>query len=134
MRSNLGRMRHFLAAALVLAVVLPAASAGGIDDFTLTKAIPADAFMAVHARDHAGKEFVNTQYARVWEEVRKVRFDRDIKRVFKALRQEGLPPGTELEGFEEQWQQMYDLWAALDWASLTGLREEPGWTPTPATA
>ncbi len=122
MRSNLGHMRHFLAAALVLAVVLPAASAEGIEDFTLTKAIPADAFLAVHMRDHSGKEFVNKQFERIWEEVRKVRFDKDIKRLFKALRKEALTPGAELEGFEEQWQQMYDLSTALDWSSL-GKRE-----------
>ena len=122
MRSILGRKRDILAVALALTVVVPAAWAEGIDDFTLTKAIPADAFLAVHARDHDGKEFVNKQFVRVWEEVRKVRFDKDIKRLFKAVRQEGLPPGTELEGFEEQWQQMYDLWTALDWASL-GKRE-----------
>jgi len=122
MRTILGRMRNILAVALALTVVLPAAQAKGIEDFTLTKAIPADAFLAVHARDHEGKEFVNKQLARVWEEVRKVRFDRDIKRLFKAIRQEELPPGAELEGFEEQWQQMYDLWTAVDWASL-GERE-----------
>jgi hypothetical protein len=122
MRSNLGRIRNILAVALLLTVVVPVAWAGGIDDFTLTKAIPADAFVAVHTRDHDGKEFINKQFARVWEEVRRVRFDKDIKRLFKAAQQENLPPGTELEGFEEQWQQMYDLWTAVDWASL-GKRE-----------
>jgi hypothetical protein len=115
-------MRKPLAVALVVSVLVPAAWAKGIEDFTLTKAIPADAFLAVHARDHDGKEFVNKQFARVWEEVQKVRFDKDIKRLFKSIQQEGLPPGTELEGFEEQWQQMYDLWTAVDWASL-GKRE-----------
>jgi hypothetical protein len=122
MRSILARTRNTLAVALMLAVIMPAAWAEGIDDFTLTKAIPADAFLAVHTRDHDGKEFVNKQFARVWEEVHKVRFDKDIKRLFKAIREEGLPPGTEVEGFEEQWQQMYDLWTAVDWASL-GKRE-----------
>ncbi len=122
MRSILGRKRNILAIAVLLTVVLPAARAEGLDDFTLTKAIPADAFLAVHARDHDGKEFINKQYARVWAEIRKVRFDKDIKRLFKAVRQEGLPPGAEIEGFEEQWQQMYDLWTAVDWADL-GKRE-----------
>jgi hypothetical protein len=122
MRTILGRMRNILAVALALTVVLPAARAKGIEDFTLTKAIPADAFLALHARDHEGKEFVNKQFARVWEEVERVHFDRDLKRLFKSIRAEGLPPGTEPEGFEEQWQQMYDLWTAVDWASL-GKRE-----------
>ena len=121
MKAKLMHLRQTLAIVLLTAAASSALAAGA-DDFTLTKAIPADAFVAVHARSHDGMNFVNEQFARVWEEIRKVRFDRDIKRVFKALQQEDLPPGAELEGFEEQWQQMYDLATAVDWASL-GKRE-----------
>lgn len=96
--------------------------ADGVNDFALTKAIPADVFMTVHSRNHEGMEFLNRQFARVWEEVQAVRFDRDLKRFFKSIQQEGLPPGTEPEGFEEWWQQVYDLATAVDWAAL-GERE-----------
>ncbi len=122
MKSILRSTSGVLTIALLLSVIIPAARAEGIEDFTLTKAIPADAFLAVHGRDHEGKAFVSEQFERVWAEVQKVRFDKDIKRLYKAIQQEGLPPGAELEGFEEQWQQMYDLWHTVDWAGL-GKRE-----------
>lgn len=122
MKSILGGKRNILAVAVALTVVLPAAWAQGMDDFKLTKAIPADAFLAVHARDHAGLEFVQKQMERVWAEVEKQRFDRDVKRIFKGMLQQGQPPGTELEGFEEQWQQMHDLWTSVEWSNL-GKRE-----------
>jgi hypothetical protein len=122
MKSMVARKQSVLAVALTLTILLPAAWAKGIDEFQLAKAIPADAFLAVHTRDHAGKEFVNRQFARVWEAVAKQRFDRDLKRLFKAMQQEQLPPGQEPEGFDEQWQQMSDLFTSVDWGNL-GKRE-----------
>jgi len=118
MKSILGRKRDILAVALGLAVALPTAWAKGIDDFKLTKAIPADAFLAVHCRDHDGKAFINKQYERVWTAVERARFDRDLKRLFKAMQQKQLGPGAELEGFEEQWQQIMDLCTSVEWSSL----------------
>lgn len=122
MRTILGPKRNFLAVAVLLTLALPAAWAKGIDDFKLTKAIPADAFFAVHCRDHAGKEFINQQYARVWAEVERQRFDRDLKGIFRAIQQKNLPEGAELEGFDEQWQQITDLFTSVEWGSL-GKRE-----------
>ncbi len=122
MRSILGRRGNIRAAVVALTLVLPAAWAEGIDDFKLAKAIPADAFLAVHCRDHAGKAFINKQYERVWAEVERVRFDRDLKRMFKAMQQKQLEPGAELESFDAQWQQMMDLCTAVEWSSL-GKRE-----------
>ena len=119
MRSNLGRMKSILAVATAVMFLLPAAWGKGFDDFKLTKAIPADSFLAVHGRDHAGKEFVNKQMARVWEALENARLERDVKRMFKAVQKKSLPPGAELEGFEEQWQQMMDLWASVEWSSLS---------------
>jgi hypothetical protein len=118
MRLILRRRQNILAVVLALTLVLPTAWAEGLDDFKLAKAIPADAFLAIHCRDHAGKAFINKQYERVWAEVERARFDRALKPMFKAMQQKQLPPGAELEGFEEQWQQMSDLWASVEWASL----------------
>ncbi|MFQ5805648.1 MAG: hypothetical protein ACE5I3_04275 [Phycisphaerae bacterium] len=118
MKSILARMRTIPAVVVALTVVLPAAWAEGIDDFKLTKAIPADAFLAVHCRDHAGKEFINKQYERVWAAVEKERFHVDLKRLFKALQQKQVEPGAQLEGFDEQWQQIRDLCASVEWSSL----------------
>lgn len=122
MKWILERKRNILAVAVVLAAMLPAAGAKGLDDFTLTKAIPADAFLAVHSRDHAGKEFINQQYTRVWAAVEKARFHVDLKRMFKKMQQQNQPPGAELERFDEQWQQITDLCTGVDWSSL-GRRE-----------
>lgn len=122
MRSVFEHKLGFLTAVLLVALALPAASAKGMDEFTLTKAIPADAFLAVHCRDHAGKEFLNTQMDRVWEAVQAAHFERDIKRMLKGLQKKQLPPGEELVGFDEWWQQMEDLTSGVDWASL-GKRE-----------
>lgn len=122
MRLVFEHKRSFLTAALLLAIALPAASAKGVDEFTLTKAIPADAFLAVHCRDHAGKEFLNKQLDRVWEAVESAHFERDIKRMLKGVQKKQLPPGEQLEGFDEWWQQVQDLISGVDWASL-GKRE-----------
>jgi len=110
-----------LAALVALAGWLPAAGAKGIDDFKLTRAIPADAFLVVHARQHDGQEFVKKQYARVWEELEKVRLDRDLKRLVKSLQPPRAQPPDEGETdpFEAQWQQITDLLAAVDWANLS---------------
>ena len=117
-----GHLRSILLTAIAAAVLAAPVMAEGINDFTLTKAIPADSFMAAHSRSHEGMAFLQKQSERIWEEIKAARFDKDIKRFFKAVQSEGLPPGTEPEGFEEWWQQMYDLATAVDWASL-GERE-----------
>ena len=122
MRIFQGHLRSMLTLGILAALAALPAVADGINDFTLTKAIPADVFVAAHSRSHEGMEFLNQQFKRVWDEVEAVRFDRDIKRFFKAIQQEGLPPGTEPEGFEEWWQQISDLATAVDWAAL-GKRE-----------
>lgn len=92
-----------------------AAPAAGVDDFKLAKAIPADAMLAVHARDHDGMKFVNEQYARVWAEVEKQHFERDIKRLIKSLVQE---QGGDVALFEQHWQQFADLAAGIEWGRL----------------
>ena len=120
MRSILGRGRGMLVLALMLA--LPAAWGKGIDDFKLIKAIPADAAMAVNCRDHAGKEFINKQYERIWEAVRAAHFERDLKNLLKAGWQQDQPPDASSEEFDAWWQQMYDLCTSVEWGSL-GKRE-----------
>lgn len=100
---------------LVMGLLTAAASARGLDDFTLTRAIPADAALAVHTRGHEGQEFLDAQMARVWKEVENARFDRDIKRLFKTL---AVQNGTPAEEFEANWQKMVDLASGVDWAHL----------------
>ncbi|HMQ16967.1 MAG TPA: hypothetical protein PKC49_13440, partial [Phycisphaerae bacterium] len=91
---------------LVLAcATTPMLLAGGISDFTFTKAIPADAYMAVHARQHGGMEFLNKQNARVWKAIEDAKFENDIRRLAKELSKNDLDEAE----FEKRWQQMTDL-------------------------
>lgn len=104
----------------LLLLTVPAARASGTADFTLTQAIPSDAFLAVHSRTHAGQEFLNKQYARVWEAVRKQQFDRDLKRFLKES--QGATDTAASEEFDARWQRMTDLALGVNWCSL-GERE-----------
>lgn len=108
--------------ALAVSVAPTQALGKGLEDFTLARAIPADSFLSIHTRGHSGQEFVNKMGARLWEEVEKVRLDRDLKRVFKAMQQGNAPaastPAGEEDPFEKQWQQIIDLCTAVDWANL----------------
>jgi hypothetical protein len=103
------------AALLAMGLLTAVASARGLDDFTLARAIPADAALAVHTRGHDGQAFLNKQMERIWAEVENARLDRDIKRLFKAL---AVEQGTAVEEFEANWQRMSDLAAGVDWANL----------------
>ncbi len=100
---------------LLLGVASATALAGGLDKFTLSRAIPADSFLAVHTRGHEGQEFLNAQMARIWAEIEKARFDRDIKRFFKTVAKEN---GQDLEEFEAQWERVVNLATSVDWADL----------------
>lgn len=104
----------WLVAATVLTAALPALHAGGIDDFKLTRAIPADVFMVSHARSHDGQAFLNAQIARVWKALGDAHIERDIRKLLRGL--------AEAEGqgdsFEENWQQINDLLAGVEWSSL----------------
>ena len=122
MRTTKRMIKGAVAATLVLAMATPALQAEGFEDFQLTKAIPADAFLAIGSRDHAGREFVNKQVERLWEAVRKAHFERDIKRLWRAAEKAKLQPGEELVGFDEKWQHVNDLISAVGWSEL-GKRE-----------
>jgi hypothetical protein len=98
----------------VLALTLPA-SAGGIDDFKLVRAIPADAMVVVHTRGHDGEKFVDEQLKRVWAEIEKQGFDRDVKRLVRAAIVE---QGGDAAAFDTQWQQITDLAAGVSWSGL----------------
>ena len=118
---NIWVKRQLQALAIVaVAAATAAASAKGLDDFKLTRAIPADAFLAVHTRGHDGQVFLNTQMARLWDELEKARLDRDIKRLFKTMHDQNaapIPEGEE-DPFEAKWQQVSDLATSVDWSSL----------------
>lgn len=110
--------RTLFSAALLLASAIPAL-AGGVDDFTLTKAMPADAFLVVHTRGHEGQKFLKEQFARVWAEFEKLHLERDVKRILKKSMQD---EGHDVEQFDEQWQMVNDLISGVDWSGL-GERE-----------
>jgi hypothetical protein len=93
--------------------------AAGIDDFKLARAIPADAMLVVDTRDHAGKEFLDRQFQRVWDAVEKQNFDSDVKRLLRGLMQD---QGEDIDKFDTQWQQIRDLAAGVTWSQL-GERE-----------
>ncbi len=90
--------------------------AAGLDDFTLARCIPGDAFLAVHARDHAGRDFIDAQYERVWKVVEAQHFERDLRTLFKGLLTQ--QPGADVDAFELQWQQFSDLLMAVEWSAL----------------
>lgn len=101
---------------LLLALALGGtAGAAGLDDFKLLRAVPSDAMIAVHARDHAGRAFVNAQMQRLWAEVEKQRFDREIKRLLEQFVKE---QGSDPEVFQQQWQAFSDLAAGVKWSGL----------------
>jgi hypothetical protein len=114
MRTGLNPRRSIVLCLSVLALALPA-SAGGLDDFKLLKAVPADVFVAGSSRNHDGMKFVNAQWQRVFDELAKQRIDRDLKRFIQGqIKDEGGDP----EQFEQQWQQFSDLLAAVEWCGL----------------
>lgn len=83
-------------------------------EFALSKAIPADAYMAVHARHHKGMEFLDRQTARVFQAIKDAKFENDIKKLIKDLSAGDLEEAK----FEEHWQQMNDLCAGVNWSTL----------------
>lgn len=116
---HLTRIRTaFLSAAVLLAAAIPSLGKG-VDDFTLAKAIPADAFLAIHTRGHDGQKFLNEQYARVWAEFEKLRLERDLKRLIKKTMQD---EGHDVTTFDDQWQMVSDMITSVGWSGL-GERE-----------
>lgn len=112
--------RRLVGAGMVLglALLLAAPAQAALDDFKLTRAIPADAMLAVHARNHAGLDFLNEQYARLWAEFEKQHFDRDLKKILLAAKRESEGPDLDVEAFEKWWQQVTDLAAGVEWSGL----------------
>ncbi len=113
---------------LSLLASIPALGGGGVEAYSLTKAIPADAVVAIHTRSHDGQKFVNEQFARVWAELEAVRLDRDVKRAFKAMAEQN---GTTAEAFDAQWQQVVDLCNAVEWSQLSAREYAMGLKLTP---
>jgi len=103
----------------LLATMAASYAATGFDAFHLAGAVPADAMIAFHTRDHEGLSFVNTQKERVWAEVARQRFDKDLRRLLQNLVKES---GGDLDAFDTRWQQIMDLAAGVEWSKL-GQRE-----------
>ncbi len=114
-------MRHIsrwlLGGCVLAGLVLGAGSvqAAGMDDFQLVKAVPADTMIAVHARDHEGRAFINAQLTRVWEAVQKQRFDKDLRKFAEQMVKQGQ---GDMEEFEAWWRRVMDLAALVDWSTL----------------
>lgn len=105
-------------AAIPVALLALAASAtgGGIDDFKLARAIPADVFMVMHTRTHAGRAFLDKQYEKVWKALEEAHLERDIKRLIKG----GLKEEAAQQDFEQRWRDVNDLLAVVSWGDLAG--------------
>ncbi len=111
-----GKLRSYLVGMLALLTVGGTfAGAAGIDDFSLTRAIPADVCFAAHSRNHDGLEFVNAQYERVWTALENARLDRQLKYLLKTVYRE---QGMELDDFESTWLEISDLLAGVEWSTL----------------
>lgn len=104
-----------LCGVFLLCLAAGAATAAGLDDFSLIKGIPADATMVANSRDHKGLEFVNARFERVWEAVEKADFPAEIRKLIRS-QMENSGEGT--EEFDRQWQQLSDLISAVDWSAL----------------
>lgn len=114
-----------------ISVMAATAWAAGVDDFSLLKAVPADASITIATRDHSGKEFVNKQWARVMDAVEKAKFDQVIKRAIKLqMEKEGHPA----DDFDAHWQKISDLIAGVEWSKLGGREYACGmkFAPLPA--
>jgi hypothetical protein len=111
-------------AALLVALCAGPVQAAGMSDFKLAGSIPADAFMAAYAREHAGKAFINEQMERVWKTVQAQHFEKELRILLKGLFEadaEGLTEAERqqrIEQFDAQWQRFDALLQAVDWSSL----------------
>lgn len=103
-------------AAFACIVSATMALAGGIDDFTLAKSLPADATFAAAERRHEGQAFVKQQFEKVWKAVENAHFEKDVKRILKEMAT-GSGDLTD-EDFDAKWQQINDLLAAVEWKSM----------------
>ena len=111
-RDVIGFRRAMLGLALV-ALALPAVA--GLEDFKLTRAIPADAALVVHSRDHEGRAFLKQQFERVWKTAENQHFERDLRTLLKGLAEQ---QGGDLEAFDKTWQQFNDLILGVEWCTL----------------
>lgn len=106
-----------VATTVVMLLALGGSSAwgAGFSDFELTKAVPADAALVAHSRNHPGRDFINAQYDRVWEAIERARLDSEFKRLMRAINEEG---GGDVEAFERTWLTFSEILSGVDWESL----------------
>jgi hypothetical protein len=111
-------------AALLVALAAWPVQAAGIDEFKLAGAIPADAVVAVYARDHHGRAFIDAQMERVWKTVEAQHFDKELRILIKAMYDADTGPLEEAErqqrdeAFDAQWQRFDELLKGVHWSSL----------------
>lgn len=102
---------------LIMLPALVAPASADVSAFKLMKAMPADASMAVHYREHEGLEFLNKQMMRVWKVVEEQNFERDLRMFMKSMYEQGQPE-ADMEEFEQRWQEFSDLLMAIDWEHM----------------
>jgi hypothetical protein len=109
------------------------ASAAGLEDFKLARAVPSDVTIILHSRGHAGRKFVDEQMTRVWAAIEKQKFENDFKRLLKSAVEpvETAPSGDDAEGakakdpaaqFDEHWDKIAGPAGRVKWSEL-GKRE-----------
>lgn len=120
MRQN--RRSIFRTALLLGIAALVAPAWAGFEDFKLMRAIPADVSVAVHARDHAGKKFVNERMAVLWAEVEALHLEKDVHKLLKSMMEaeSGSQPAEGSSEFDAHWQKLSDLFGSLDCDALMG--------------
>lgn len=106
---------------VLMSLALATPALADLNDFKLTRAIPADVFLAVHGREHAGQEFLRNQMERVWKELQAQHLEQDIQKMFKGLMQgPGASQPADTSEFDAQWQQISDRISSIDWGALFG--------------
>lgn len=103
----------FLAAAVSALPVF-----AGFGDFKLAKSVPADAYMAVHTRDHEGMSFVKEQTKRFWDAICAEHFEKDLQKMIREQMAAEAGDSANTAEFDAQWQQMSDLFNSVDWTGL----------------
>ena len=96
--------------------VLSGAWAADLSKFRLGQAVPADVTMVALSRNHDGKEFVNEQWARVWDRLERAKLENNIRAYLRSQLQQ---QGGDVEQFNADWNEINDLLQSVDWGRLT---------------
>ncbi len=108
--------RLLVGAVVLVGSMVPVSTAADVEQFELARAIPSDAYMAIHGREHSGLTFLNAQYERVWAKLESQRLDRELRRILKrTMTDSGAKTSEE---FDTWWQDVNEMLASVQWSEL----------------